>query len=121
MTPDRAPAAFEESRFAKLRGFQRPVTRLYARELDDIMLCWHGRCFPGRTAVMLLFPETTMATTLEPSQSSIQSAPCNNSGPAPGIESLSAWDRLMFKVFFGCFAFMATIMLLDLFSGLWLR
>jgi hypothetical protein len=61
-----------------------------------------------------------MATTLEPSPSGIQSAQFNETGPADMVAP-SAMDRLMLKVLLGCFALMATIMLLDLLSGLWVR
>jgi hypothetical protein len=61
-----------------------------------------------------------MATTLEPSASGVQSAFPNETGYSD-IVAPSAADRLMLKVLIGCFALMATIMLLDVLSCLWLR
>jgi hypothetical protein len=61
-----------------------------------------------------------MAAALEPSSSAIQSAPSNESGSA-GVVAPSALDRLMLKVLLACFALMATIMFVDVLSGLWLR
>jgi hypothetical protein len=61
-----------------------------------------------------------MATTLPPSPSGIQNAPANETGSL-GLVAPSALDWLLLKVFLGCFALMATIMLVDLLSGLWLR